>query len=209
MLWNEVLVTQSCLTVCNPMDCSPPGSAVHGILQERILAWVAILQGIFLTQGFNPYVLHCRFFTVWATREAHKCYTFLKNETFMEKKCGLLSAESLEYIDLQWKRSKIIHSMNVCFLKLFYFWLHWIFALHAGFLLLPWAGDYSLVAVRGLLTAVASLVAACRLWSSGSVLVAPGLSCAMTCEIFSDPGIEAVFPALADGFLPIVSLGKS
>ena len=51
----------------------------------------------------------------------------------MEKKCGLLSAESLEYIDLQWKRSKIIHSMNVCFLKLFYFWLHWIFVLHAAF----------------------------------------------------------------------------
>ena len=37
-----VLVTQSCLTLCNPMDCSPPGSSVHGILQERILEWVAI-----------------------------------------------------------------------------------------------------------------------------------------------------------------------
>ena len=34
-------VTQSCLTLCNPMDCSPPGS-VHGILQVRILEWVAI-----------------------------------------------------------------------------------------------------------------------------------------------------------------------
>ena len=33
---------QSCLTVCNPMDCSPPGSSVHGILQARILEWVAI-----------------------------------------------------------------------------------------------------------------------------------------------------------------------
>ena len=32
---------QSCLTLCNPMDCSPPGSSVHGILQARILAWVA------------------------------------------------------------------------------------------------------------------------------------------------------------------------
>ena len=42
MLWNEVLVTQSCPTLCNPMDCSPPDPAVHGILQERILAWVAI-----------------------------------------------------------------------------------------------------------------------------------------------------------------------
>ena len=33
---------QSCLTFCNPVDCSPPGSSVHGILQARILEWVAI-----------------------------------------------------------------------------------------------------------------------------------------------------------------------
>ena len=37
----KVLVTQSCLTLCGPMDCSSPGS-VHGILQARILEWVAI-----------------------------------------------------------------------------------------------------------------------------------------------------------------------
>ena len=37
-----VLVTQSCLILCNPMDCSPPGSSVHGILQARILEWAAI-----------------------------------------------------------------------------------------------------------------------------------------------------------------------
>ena len=36
------LVAQSCLTLCDPMDCSPPGSSVHGILQARILEWVAI-----------------------------------------------------------------------------------------------------------------------------------------------------------------------
>ena len=36
------LVTQSCLTFCDSMDCSPPGPSVHGILQARILAWVAI-----------------------------------------------------------------------------------------------------------------------------------------------------------------------
>ena len=36
-----VLVTQSCLTLWDPMDCSPPGSSVHGILQARILEWVA------------------------------------------------------------------------------------------------------------------------------------------------------------------------
>ena len=33
---------QSCLTVCDPMDCSPPGSSVHGVLQARILEWVAL-----------------------------------------------------------------------------------------------------------------------------------------------------------------------
>ena len=37
-----VLVAQSCLTLCNPVDCSLPGSSVHGILQARILQWVAI-----------------------------------------------------------------------------------------------------------------------------------------------------------------------
>ena len=33
---------QSCLTLCNPMNCSPPGSSVHGILQARIQEWVAL-----------------------------------------------------------------------------------------------------------------------------------------------------------------------
>jgi len=39
---NVVLVIQSCPTFCDPMDCSPPGSSVHGISQARILEWVAI-----------------------------------------------------------------------------------------------------------------------------------------------------------------------
>ena len=47
-------VAQSCLTLCDPMDCSPPGSSVHEILQARILEWVAKLQRIFLTQGLKP-----------------------------------------------------------------------------------------------------------------------------------------------------------
>ena len=40
--WVWVIVAQSCLTLCNPMDCSLPGSSVHGILQARLLEWVAI-----------------------------------------------------------------------------------------------------------------------------------------------------------------------
>ena len=38
----KVLVTQLCPTLCDPMDCSPPGSSVHGILQARVTEWVAI-----------------------------------------------------------------------------------------------------------------------------------------------------------------------
>ena len=53
---------QSCLTLCNPVDCSLPGSSVQGIFQTRILEWVAIflLQGIFLTQGLNLGLLYYR-----------------------------------------------------------------------------------------------------------------------------------------------------
>ena len=54
-------VAESCLTFCNPMDCSPPGSSVHKIYQARILEWIALpflLQGIFPTQQLDPNVLH-------------------------------------------------------------------------------------------------------------------------------------------------------
>ena len=43
---------------CDPMNCSVPGSSVHGIPPSRILEWVAI--GIFLTQELNPGLPHCR-----------------------------------------------------------------------------------------------------------------------------------------------------
>ena len=69
------LVVQSCPTLCNPMDCSPPGFSVYGILQARIhthRAYYDLLQEIFPKQGSNPGLSHCRqFLTLWATREAH------------------------------------------------------------------------------------------------------------------------------------------
>ena len=46
----KVLVAQSCPALCNPMDCSLAGSSVHGILQARILEWVA-----FISPGDLPY----------------------------------------------------------------------------------------------------------------------------------------------------------
>ena len=39
-------VAQSCLTLCDPMDCSPPGSSVHGIFQARVLEWGAVVFSI-------------------------------------------------------------------------------------------------------------------------------------------------------------------
>ena len=42
ILVNNAELLQSCLTLCNPMDCSPPSSSVHGIFQARILEWVAM-----------------------------------------------------------------------------------------------------------------------------------------------------------------------
>ena len=48
----KVLVTQSCLILCNPVDCSPPGSSVHGVLQARMLKRVA--PGDCADPGFKP-----------------------------------------------------------------------------------------------------------------------------------------------------------
>ena len=58
-------VAQICLTLCDFMDCSLPGSSVHGIFSARILEWVALhsSRGIFPTLGSNPHFLHYRFLT--------------------------------------------------------------------------------------------------------------------------------------------------
>ena len=57
----KVLVTQSCLTVYNPMDCSPPGSCPWNFPGKNTrVGCHFLLQGIFPTQGSNPALLHCR-----------------------------------------------------------------------------------------------------------------------------------------------------
>ena len=56
-----VLSSQSCLTLCNPMDCSPLGSSVHGDSpgKNTRIGCHALLQGIFPTQRSNPGLPHC------------------------------------------------------------------------------------------------------------------------------------------------------
>ena len=74
-IWQKVSEdAQSCLTLCDPMDCSPPGSSVHGILQARVLEWIAIS---FSRESSRPRDqtrvsrIPGRCFNLWATSEAH------------------------------------------------------------------------------------------------------------------------------------------
>ena len=68
----KMLVARLCLTLGDPMDCSLPGSSVHGILQARILEWVAIPFSRVPSWPRDQSPISCtagRFFTVWAKRE--------------------------------------------------------------------------------------------------------------------------------------------
>ena len=73
--WSDpflVFDTQLCLTLCGPMGCSPLNSSVHGILQARILEWVAIPFSRGSSQHRDWTQVSCiagRFFTIWAARE--------------------------------------------------------------------------------------------------------------------------------------------
>ena len=73
MKWSEVKVAQSCPPLCEPMNCSLLGTSVHGILQARVLEWVAnsFSRGSSWHRDWTQ--VSCiagRFFTNWATREA-------------------------------------------------------------------------------------------------------------------------------------------
>ena len=72
---SESKVGQLCLTFCNPVDCSPPGSSIHGILQARILEWVAISfsRGSSQPRDWTRVSrIADRRFNLWDTREALK-----------------------------------------------------------------------------------------------------------------------------------------
>ena len=67
----KVLVAQLCPTLCNPRDCSSPGSFVYRILQARILEWVAISFSRKSSQPRDGTQISCitgRFFTFWTNR---------------------------------------------------------------------------------------------------------------------------------------------
>ena len=75
------LVTQSCLTLCDPMDYSPPGSSVNSPGENTGVGCHALLQGIFPTQGSNP--------GLWDCRQIH--YQLSQQEVPMRREDGYLS----------------------------------------------------------------------------------------------------------------------
>ena len=69
----KLLVAQLCLTLCDLMDCSPPGSSVHEIVQARTLEWVSIFFSKWSSRPRDRTWVSCiigRFFTIWTTRKA-------------------------------------------------------------------------------------------------------------------------------------------
>ena len=86
-------VTQSCLTLCDPMDCSLSGSSIHGIFQARVLEWIAISFSRGSSRPRNRTRVSRiagRCFTVWATREA-KTTAQLHSSHMLAKSCSKFS----------------------------------------------------------------------------------------------------------------------
>ena len=90
---SESEVVQSCLTLCNPVDCGPPDSSIRGILQTRVLEWVAISFSSRSSQPRDQMQVSCiagRCFTICATREAHMYITNLINIVYLVLKLNNL-----------------------------------------------------------------------------------------------------------------------
>ena len=109
-----VLVTQSFLIICDFMDCSLPGSSVHGILQARILVWVAIPFSRGYSWPRDQIQVSCtagRFFTVWATREVHmiqqsQCWAYTLRKPELRDTCTPVFITALFIVARTWKQPR-------------------------------------------------------------------------------------------------------
>ena len=100
-----VLVTQSCLTLCDPTDYNPLGSSVPGILQARILDWVAIpfsRGSSWPRDGTRMSCIAGSFFTIWAT--------------------GMSQSFSLNYYKIEY--SSLCYTGGPCWLSILYRVVH-------------------------------------------------------------------------------------
>ena len=100
-----MLVAQLCPTLCNPMDCSPPGFSVYEIFQARILEWVAISFSRGFSQPRDQTQVSWtagRFFTNWATRETQR----INGMVFNREDCNYIQDAAI------WDDIKINHNFS-------------------------------------------------------------------------------------------------
>ena len=106
------LVVKLCLTLCDPMDCSPPGSSVHGISQARIMGWVAISFSRGSSRPRDPYCVLCigrQLLYHWVTLEAIQLHYLL----YELEACGLLHEKVAECFS----HPCPTHNTHLCLLK--------------------------------------------------------------------------------------------
>ena len=126
MKWSEVKVAQSCPTICDPMDYT-----VHGILQARILGWVAFPFSRGSSQPRVQTQVSCiagGFCTSWATRESHHKWEQVKlgrwinsRSIFWWWKCAILGGKILIQVETRESAHRICGSVSS--LKQL-FWFH-------------------------------------------------------------------------------------
>ena len=108
---SESEVAHSCPTLCNPMDCSLPGSSVHGIFQARVLEWIAISFSRGFSQLRDGNQVSCivnRCFTIWATREDLLFAVWSVKQKGKEFSCSVWAKED-HHMD-----SQIFFTLCVC-----------------------------------------------------------------------------------------------
>ena len=115
--------TQSCLTLCDTVDCSPPGCIIHGILQARMLEWVGhtLLQGIFLTQGLNSGLLHHIQVLYHLTRESLKYRFFYTLNNIWCKKWNRITCSNYtsDFERKNWHQQFTTHIKSQCVVSWF------------------------------------------------------------------------------------------
>ena len=108
-------VTQSCLTLCNSTDGSPPGSSVHGVLEARILEWVAIPFARRCSQPRDQTQVFCiagsRFFTIWTTREAHSGWSVNASSSYCCCSVAKLCATLWDPVDCSMPGFPVFHHL--------------------------------------------------------------------------------------------------
>ena len=103
---SESEVAQSCPTLRDPMDCSPPGSSVHGTFQARALEWGAI--------AFSAPTLSGGLFTTNATLEAHtmKYYSLYKMKESLLFATAYIDLEDIVLMKYTRQKKQILHALT-------------------------------------------------------------------------------------------------